>query len=521
MSETPAPNPPAEPPSPRVFISYCSEDKSVADAVCAGLERNGMACWIAPRDVRPGQNWGGTIVKSIAASKVMVLIFSKHTNNSRHVMNEIERAVSHRGTIIPFRIDNVKPSEDLELFISSCHWLDAFKPPLEPKIAELVTAVSAVLGQEGPLAAPVPAPAPAAATGGSRGLLFAAGAVAVLAVLAAAAFFFVLGGATPPPAPAVTAVAPVAATPAATPLPVVPAADPLAEAKALEDRQDFLGALEVYGRMMAADPGQTGLRTRAGNAIARLLEHEERLVGDPRAIAAVRAVAESNLAAAQKLLGLLLRQADPAESLAMFKKAAEQGDARSMAEVGLMLSNGDGAPADLPGAATWLKRSADAGFPEGMLLYAECLLGGKGTPVDEPGAAALYSKAAALGNVPAKSHLARMYQKGVGVPAADPKKALALYQEAAAQGFLEAQGRLGAMFMSGEAGEENPGKAVQLWEDGAGKGDTVCMLFYAKSLEAGAVAPPNKTEAAFWYRKAAQKGNPDAVKWCVENQVDF
>jgi ABC-type amino acid transport substrate-binding protein len=130
-----------------VFISYCSENKSVADAVCAGLESDNVRCWIAPRDVPPGANWGRSIVHAITTSKIMVVIFSGHTNKSRHVVNEIERAVSHEVTIIPFRIEDVKPSEDLELFISSCHWLDALTPPLEAKIGELGRAVQRALGQ--------------------------------------------------------------------------------------------------------------------------------------------------------------------------------------------------------------------------------------------------------------------------------------------------------------------------------------------------------------------------------------
>ena len=147
----------------RVFISYCQPDKSVADAVCAGLEGAGIPCWIAPRNVRPGENWGRSIVKSIAASKVMVVVFSSHTNESPHVMNEIERAVSHRMVILPFRIEKVQPCEDLELFISSRHWLDAFEPPLEPKIAELVSAVQGVLGiPETPATPTAPPPPPAA-----------------------------------------------------------------------------------------------------------------------------------------------------------------------------------------------------------------------------------------------------------------------------------------------------------------------------------------------------------------------
>lgn len=36
------------------FISYANQDTAVADALCAHLERRGVSCWIAPRDVPPG-----------------------------------------------------------------------------------------------------------------------------------------------------------------------------------------------------------------------------------------------------------------------------------------------------------------------------------------------------------------------------------------------------------------------------------------------------------------------------------
>jgi hypothetical protein len=52
-----------------VFISYSSRDKPTADAVCAALESHGIRCWIAPRDVLPGMEWGEAIVNAIHDSK--------------------------------------------------------------------------------------------------------------------------------------------------------------------------------------------------------------------------------------------------------------------------------------------------------------------------------------------------------------------------------------------------------------------------------------------------------------------
>ena len=49
-----------------VFLSYSSKDKPVADAACHALESAGIRCWIAPRDIVPGAEWGASIVKAIA-----------------------------------------------------------------------------------------------------------------------------------------------------------------------------------------------------------------------------------------------------------------------------------------------------------------------------------------------------------------------------------------------------------------------------------------------------------------------
>jgi hypothetical protein len=48
-----------------VFISHSSVNKKAADAICHALEQNGVKCWIAPRDIPPGANYGGEIIKGI------------------------------------------------------------------------------------------------------------------------------------------------------------------------------------------------------------------------------------------------------------------------------------------------------------------------------------------------------------------------------------------------------------------------------------------------------------------------
>jgi Flp pilus assembly protein TadD len=129
-----------------VFISYSTKDKTVADAVCATLEKHKIRCWIAPRDITPGKEWGASIIDAIGASRVMILIFSASANDSLQIPREVERAVNREVILVPLRIENVAPTKALEYFLGSVHWLDALTPPLEKHLDKLVRAVEGVLG---------------------------------------------------------------------------------------------------------------------------------------------------------------------------------------------------------------------------------------------------------------------------------------------------------------------------------------------------------------------------------------
>jgi len=104
-----------------VFISYSSQDKTTADATCAALEAAGIRCWIAPRDIIPGGEWGEAIIDAIAQARAVVLIFSANANDSSQIRREVERAV-HKGIpIIPLRIEDTAPTRSLEYFIGNVH----------------------------------------------------------------------------------------------------------------------------------------------------------------------------------------------------------------------------------------------------------------------------------------------------------------------------------------------------------------------------------------------------------------
>jgi hypothetical protein len=128
-----------------VFISYASEDKAAADVVCDQLEQKGIRCWIAPRDVMPGIPFAESIIRAINACEVFVILFSAHANKSPHVTNETAVAMNERKKILPFRIENVKPSLSMQYYIGPVHWLDALTPPLELHIDQLAEDIRQLL----------------------------------------------------------------------------------------------------------------------------------------------------------------------------------------------------------------------------------------------------------------------------------------------------------------------------------------------------------------------------------------
>ena len=128
-----------------VFVSYSTKDKAVADAAVAALEGRGVRCWIAPRDILAGSHWGAAIVKAISESRAMLLIYSASANASIQIQREVERAADRNLPIVPFRIEDVRPSAELEYFLSTPHWLDAVGPKLKPGVQRLAEVVERVL----------------------------------------------------------------------------------------------------------------------------------------------------------------------------------------------------------------------------------------------------------------------------------------------------------------------------------------------------------------------------------------
>ncbi len=124
-----------------VFISYASQDAAVAAALVEVLERHGIACWIAPRDVKAGALYADAIVRAISGAKAFVLVLSESAIASSHVSKEIERASSKKRPIIALRIDAASLTPALEYFLSESQWVEVPRGNMPDAYARIIDAI--------------------------------------------------------------------------------------------------------------------------------------------------------------------------------------------------------------------------------------------------------------------------------------------------------------------------------------------------------------------------------------------
>lgn len=124
-----------------VFISHSSKDKVIADHICAELEKKGIKCWIAPRDIKPGEEWARAINTAITSSSAFIVIYSGNSAQSTQVPKEIGLAGAKNSYIIPYKIDDTKLTDEFEYYLLGSHWVIADIEKKDFKIEELYNVI--------------------------------------------------------------------------------------------------------------------------------------------------------------------------------------------------------------------------------------------------------------------------------------------------------------------------------------------------------------------------------------------
>lgn len=151
-----------------VFICHSTKDRpTITRVLVPALEKAGLRCWIAPRDIPDGADWPSAIERAVGAASAFVIVVSESSNVSGHVQNEANAAFDAKLPLFPLFIHTLELSPGLKYFLRSAQWRMAVTPPLEDHMPEFVRAVKAAIRRDGPatvgvraLAAPVVTPSP-------------------------------------------------------------------------------------------------------------------------------------------------------------------------------------------------------------------------------------------------------------------------------------------------------------------------------------------------------------------------
>ena len=187
----------------------------------------------------------------------------------------------------------------------------------------------------------------------------------------------------------------------------------------------------------------------------------------------------------------LLRQADTyynsgqySKALSLYKQAADKGNAKAQANLGICYYYGLAVTIDYEQAVSWLREAALQGKANAQTTLGACYNSGNGVKKDYNEAVFWYRKAANQGEANAQTNLGACYYNGWGVTK-DYSQAVEWYKKAANQGKSNAQYNLGSCYESGNG------------------------------------VTKDYKQATYWYRKAANQGDEDAKKALKRLKVSY
>lgn len=108
-----------------MFISYSTKNAREAKIIKNALVRSKCECWMAPESISPGQDYADAITDGLQECDRVLLLLSRHSNGSRYVRREIERAVSYDKPVIPVRLEAFELRGGLEFLVSNAQTIDA------------------------------------------------------------------------------------------------------------------------------------------------------------------------------------------------------------------------------------------------------------------------------------------------------------------------------------------------------------------------------------------------------------
>ncbi|MEE2878863.1 MAG: peptidoglycan-binding protein [Pseudomonadota bacterium] len=157
-------------------------------------------------------------------------------------------------------------------------------------------------------------------------------------------------------------------------------------------------------------------------------------------------------------------------------------------------------------ATPTLESAASTGDPVAQLVLGEQRLDAG----DYTSGPSLVRKAAEAGEPAAQYRLAKLHERGLGVPK-DLEAARTWTERAAEGGNVKAMHDLAVYYAEGEGGQQSYAAAAEWFRKAADYGLTDSQYNLAVLYEAGLGISPSQTEALYWYEVAHAQGDQGAI----------
>ncbi|MBD1433903.1 sel1 repeat family protein [Sphingobacterium sp. DN00404] len=212
------------------------------------------------------------------------------------------------------------------------------------------------------------------------------------------------------------------------------------------------------------------------------------------------------------------------EAFALYRRAADLGDARAKYDLGMYYKNGTGVSANQSTSNNWFKQAlqelpnmANQGDIIAQLYLGHIYYLGYGTSQKHTEAVKWYKKAADQGQRAAQNNLGNMYRYGQGGVTKDESEAVKWYLKAANQGLVNAQDNLGDMYRDGKGVAKNEAEAVKWYRKAAAQGNTSAQASMGRAYHYGLGVDKDFQQAENFYTQAAKSGN----NWACERLTDL
>lgn len=361
----------------KVFVSYSSREADRANEIVEQLEKAGIPCWIAPRDIAVGSNYTKDIPKAIRECTHFLLALSANAEASKWVNKELTRAINQEKCLIPLMIENFTISEGFEFLLEDVQ--------IRNYCTDCQGVLQEVIGLF-PNATPAPTPVPDKKT---------------------AEEYYQMGGKAYNSGQYEEAVG------------WYQKAADLGHKDAMCDlgycyefekgvTKDLASAAKWY--MKSANLGNAVAQCNlaycyyAGNGVTKNLVE---------AVKWYKKAAEQGHIRAQYNLALCYQNGDgvakdPLEAVKWYKKAVEQGDSDAQLNLGYCYEMGNGVKKDIHKAVELFRSSAEQGNAIAQYNLGICYKNGRGVAVDLAEAKKWFQKAADQGYENAKKQLATL-----------------------------------------------------------------------------------------------------------------